>query len=410
MRHLLTTILSVILLSAAFLAYAKYNNGSENNSLSDSQRTSDAVNDHPFYGDTIYRFDGKTLCYYDGAERGNEVSSIYSDAIITCFGLFPIDTCIVYGGGYYKIDGPIIKFAVGVDTMRYDLRHLPDSINPARDILPPGLVEHKYVHTFALSDSSWDCDFKMLAYLPKNHPSWLNTIIAAVMHSDLRGMYFGDWGGGGLLNKYNSHNKKPVILDGINPANMNLEEIGKHFAKVYEKMYRDKCTMDDFGGNGPKYDYYLEVAPAWRSRDGRYVTYRFYSYYYTMGAHGFMEEYYLTFNEKTGKLLGYEEIIGTKAFPDAIKMLEHQLTDKEVRGREFEGTISAAMEAEDPGVCRNELIDELYKGAFYPRPAMTNQGVVFSYQPYVKGPFSDGVLHFVIHYSSLSLRLPVNIL
>ncbi|WP_354667204.1 RsiV family protein, partial [uncultured Duncaniella sp.] len=45
------------------------------------------------------------------------------------------------------------------------------------------------------------------------------------------------------------------------------------------------------------------------------------------------------------------------------------------------------------------MLKEVYDGAYYPRPALTNQGVVFSYQPYEKGSFAEGILHFVIPYS-----------
>lgn len=53
-----------------------------------------------------------------------------------------------------------------------------------------------------------------------------------------------------------------------------------------------------------------------------------------MGAHGFMEEYYLTFNKENGYILVYEEIIGAKAFPDSIKLLEQKLTAKEAQYRD----------------------------------------------------------------------------
>ncbi|WP_368408261.1 RsiV family protein [uncultured Duncaniella sp.] len=42
---------------------------------------------------------------------------------------------------------------------------------------------------------------------------------------------------------------------------------------------------------------------------------------------------------------------------------------------------------------------------YYPRPALTNQGVVFSYQPYEKGSFAEGILHFVIPYSKLDVKI-----
>lgn len=40
------------------------------------------------------------------------------------------------------------------------------------------------------------------------------------------------------------------------------------------------------------------------------------------------------------------------------------------------------------------------EGKYYPRHAITNEGIVFSYQTYEKGANFDGVLHFVQPYKN----------
>lgn len=407
MRHLLTAILAVILLSVAFMVFANNRCDSERNGQTDSQCLVESVSDEQarYYGDTLYQFDGKTVIYDYSSGDDAEVSSLSLGALVTYKDTVPVDTCWVIGNGTYVADGSILKFAIGVDTIRYDMRHLPDSVNPTREILPANTVEHKYAHSFELNDSSWRCDFKFLAYLPENHPTWLNQFIATIMRNDIQALYLDNKGADRILKEYYGIKAKPKKVNGIDAANMTPKEIARHFATVHEQLYRNEFKAEDVDGHGPKYDYMLEISPAWTSADGRYVTYRFYSYYNTMGAHGFMEEYYLTFNEETGNILGYKEIIGTKAMPDAIKMLEQKLTAKEAQYRDMDEPYPAGMDAEQLEANASEIIKEVYQGSYYPRPALTKEGIVFSYQPYEKGAFCDGILHFVIPCSKLKIKI-----
>lgn len=409
MRHLLTAILAVILLSVAFMVFANNRCDSEKDCQTDSQCLPESVSDEQsrYYGDTLYQFDGKTVIYDYSSGDDSEVSSLSLSALVTYKDTIPVDTCWVIGNGTYIADGSILKFAIGVDTIRYDMRHLPDSVNPTREILPANIVEHKYAHSFELTDSSWRCDFKFLAYLPENHPTWLNQFIATIMRNDIQALYLDNKGADRLLKEYYGIKAKLKRVDGINAANMTPKAIARHFATVHEQLYRNEFKAEDVDGHGPKYDYMLEISPAWTSADGRYVTYRFYSYYYTMGAHGFMEEYYLTFNEETGNILGYEEIIGANAIPETIKLLEQKLTAKEAQYRDMDEPYPAGMDAEQLEANASEIIKEVYQGSYYPRPALTKEGIVFSYQPYEKGAFCEGILHFVIPYSRLKAKISI---
>lgn len=224
------------------------------------------------------------------------------------------------------------------------MTNLLDSIYPMLEILPNGTVKHSFSRSFALTDSSWNCDFKFLAYLPDNHPTWLNQFIAVIMRNDIQALYLGNKGVDRILKEYYGITSTPKKVHGINASTMTPKQIAEYFAKEHERLYKDDFNTGEFDGHGPKYDYMMEVTPAWSSSDGRYVTFRFYSYYYTMGMHGFMEEYYLTFNNQTGRLLGYKEIVGDDDFPKAIEILERQLTVKEEIYRDVDETITASLE------------------------------------------------------------------
>lgn len=409
MRHLLSVITLVVFGSIGWAIFAdKCSNHTGETGINDTivqdtvmaidcdESTEANESDFVYYGDTLYQYDGKTVTI-DYSDNDDELTSMSASKIMTYAGTIPVDSCRIIGNGTYFADGSTLKFAIGVDTVRYNMKNLPKSVDPIRKLLPKGVVEHKFSRSFALSDSSWNCDFKFHAFLPKDHPAWLNQFIAVIMRNDIQAMYLDNKGAERILNEYYGIKNKPKKIGGINAATMTPKQIAKHFALEHERLY-----TREFNGlwdnHGPKYDYLLEVAPAWSSSDGRYVTYRFYSYYYTAGMHGYMEEYYLTFDNVSGRLLGYEDIIGKKNFPKAIEVLEKQLTAYRSTWSSNTDTYRAALDGESLEANASEMIKETYNGSYYPRPAITKQGIVFTYQPYEKGAFCDGILHFVQPY------------
>ena len=404
MKHLLTAIISVIFLSIIFITFVNRDHSEKefSSALCDTVTTkSDETSSEKYYGDTLYQYDGLTVVYDYSSENDENISSLSSSRIVTYSDTTPVRICKVIGNGSYVANGSILKFAIGVDTVRYDMESLPDSINPVLEILPGNIVRHSFARSFALTDSSWNCDFKFLAYLPENHPSWLNQFIAVVIRNDIQALYLDNKGADKILKEYYGIKTTLKKVYGIHAANMTPKQIARHFANEHESLYRNEFDIADVEGHGPKYDYMIEVAPAWSSSDCRYVTYRFYTYYYTMGMHGFMEEYYLTFNNQTGQLLGYNDLLGEESFHKAISILEQLLTNKETEFRDVEGVIPASLEREQLEANASEIIKEVYKGAYYPRPALTKQGIVFTYQPYEKGAFCEGILHFVVPFSKL---------
>lgn len=404
MRHLLTAIAAVILLSIAFFMFANNGGNLNHDNQIDTSYKSDTFTESQsrYYGDTLFQYDGKTVIVDYFTEEDQEVSSLSSYLLITYTDTIAIDTCRVIGNGSYVTDGEILKYAIGVDTIRYNMHHLPDSIKPILSLLQSDIIEHRYARGFELNDSSWRCDFKFLAYLPKGHPTWLNQFIATIMRNDIQGLYLDNKGADRILKEYYSIKTTPRKIGGINAFSMSPEQVAVHFSKEHERLYRKDFTEEDFG---PKYDYMMEVAPAWESKDGQYVTYRFYTYYYTMGAHGFMEEYYLTFDNENGRILGYNDIFEANDFKKVLDLLEQEITAQKKEFMNFDGIYPASLEKDELESNASEILKEVYDGSYYPRPAMTRQGIVFSYQPYEKGSFAEGILHFVIPYSKLDIKI-----
>lgn len=408
MRHLLTAILVLAIATMTFVTC--YNKCSSDVNDSNNTATSDTIDNIPeaeqkYCGDTLYQYDGKTIVYDYGFEWEDRPFALSTSAIITYRDTTPIDTCRVIGNGTWIVNGDNLDFAIGVDTVSYPFRKLPKSVDPERDLLSKDIVMHTYHHSFELTDSSRNCDFSFFAYLPKNHPAWIKQIIATVIRNDIQAIFLDNKGSGKILNEYLGIKKKPKKISGINAYSMTPEQIAKHFAKDFEKHYKKEFTIADCDGVGPKYDYMLTVSPAWNSKDGKLVTYRFYSYYYTSGMHGYMEEYYLTFDSESGRMLGWKDIFTDKGFKSAIRILEQMLYDYKKTYTTCEEPYPAHLGKSELEANASETIKEIHDSVYYPRPALTNSGVVFSYQPYEMGAFSEGILHFPIPYKQLSLKI-----
>ena len=404
MRYLLVAIAVAIMATIAVVMLADSSIESVNApAIADTEDSSEESGDSRYYGDTLCSYDGKTVVCDWTEVDDPEMTSLQTPLIITYAGKIPVDSCRVMGCVSFFADGLQMKFAVGIDTVVYNVKNLPDSINPVERLLPQGTVRHHYSRSFSLSDSSWNCDFKFTAYLPEHHPLWLRQFIATIMRNDIQGLYLDNKGADRILKEYYSIKATPRKIGGINSTSMSPEQVAVHFSKEHERLYRKDFTEEDFG---PKYDYMMEVAPAWESKNGQYVTYRFYTYYYTMGAHGFMEEYYLTFDNENGRILGYNDIFGANDFKKVLDLLEQEITAQKKEFMNFDGIYPASLEKDELESNASEILKEVYDGAYYPRPALTNQGIVFSYQPYEKGSFAEGILHFVIPYSKLDVKVP----
>lgn len=361
-----------------------------------------------YYGDTIFQYDGKTVIYDYFYSDDEYVSSRSRSAIITYQDTVPIHTCVVNGEGWWFADGETLKFSIGVDTVYYNFKRLPKAVYPEKRLLPKDVREHSYVHSFALSDSSWDCNFALRAYLPDNSPAWIKQFIATIMNNDIQALFMDNKGAERILKEYYGIKSTPRKLHGLDASQKTPKEIARHFSKEFERLYREEYESPDSDNYVPKYDYSMLVVPAWQSKDSTYITYRFYTYYYTMGLHGLMEEYYLTFNSETGKLLGFNDLFRSQSGEKVINELDTSYSERRRKnGYNVDGVQESWLSEEKLESNAWPIIKEKCDSVYYPRPAMTKKGVVFSYQPYEAGGFAEGIIHILIPYSKIKSALKI---
>ncbi len=350
-----------------------------------------------FYGDTLWETDGKTWVYTSNYDE--EEVEILSKGMITCYeDNAALDSCKVnLATGILTAEGNALKIIYGIDTLSYDISRLPKTLSPMNDLLPAGIRKHEMTHVFKLNDSAMTCKYHFTGYFPEKIPEWIKNYIAAVMYADLKMIFDENGDERDYLKEYKKQCQNPKRYTGINTASATPKEIGKYFAKRFERLYRKDFSKDE--GFGPILEYFMEVTPAWSSEDGKLSTFRFYTYDYAGGAHGMMYEYYLTFDTQTGRILGINDLYDENEFKGAMATLGRKLNRRWAWDDDAVSAYEACLgEVDEEDTPKGIWYDSL-DGYVYPRPALVKDGVVFSYQPYDKGSFADGILHFKLAYN-----------
>lgn len=400
MKYLLPVVLALGILMGVFVkCHRSFASNRETEETQTHAEEMDSGDESYHYYDTLYRYDDKTV-----------VAKYEDEATILTFKKNkPLHECAVKGFGIINTDGATLKMAVGVDTVCYDLKNLPDSIYPEMDLLPQGVRKYSDSYTFSFNDLSRVCEYNFDAFLPDNPPAWIRQFIATVIHNDMQGLFMDNKGSERIIKEYYGIKAKPRVINGLDASQKSPKEIAEHFANEFERLYRKEFDGDE---DAPKYDYSFSIYPAWQSKDGQYVTYRFYTYYYTMGVHGYMEEYYMTFNAETGDLLSFKDFFKPGTEKRVVEEINKRYAEyKNKINKEYgitsDDSYDAGLNYELLESNASLLLKEKVGDLYYPRPAMTNEGVVFTFQPYEAGCFAEGVIHLPVRYSRLKPVLAV---
>lgn len=407
MKHLLTFILLIAFTSAIYMrqhnvkqipiALPRAVSGKE-------VKTDENIR---YYGDTLYQYDGKVIVGQFEFDWEEPSSDYPQRGLITFRDTIPIDTTRVIGYGNWTVKNDTIVFAVGVDTISYPLRNLPDVIDLDRDFTESKFItiKHCYHHSFELSDISDECGMSFTAYLPPNHPEWVNQFISTLVRNDIQAIFLHNKGSERIFNEYFGIIKEPIKIIGLDTYGMSPEEIARYYSVEFESQYRKEFNTFENLAFTPRYVYSFSMAPAWISPDGKLITYRFFNYCHTSGIHGYMEEYYLTFDNETGRLFGRKDFFNDAGFNLAINLLEKEISFRSSDYPGLDAPYPSQLEKSELSANASEIIKEIKDGEYYPRPALTDKGMVFSYQPYEKAAFCDGIRHYTIPYKNLMMKI-----
>lgn len=125
----------------------------------------------------------------------------------------------------------------------------------------------------------------------------------------------------------------------------------------------------------------------------RFVTYQECTFDYSGGAHGYYTEKLLSFDHVNNQEIdnsylfkpGYEEELMDMLVEEARNSPNYEVPESNIRA----------------GVANLDDEGNPIGGYTFPRPGLSEEGVVFSFQPYEISCFADGTFHFVIPYERL---------
>lgn len=422
MRHLLSAIIGFIAFACAFMGWSQYRN-SHPKTANDSDTTSvsrdslslistlnrESEEKEVYWGDTIWHSGDSVLCVdHCIDEDPKDPASVEYTYLVMIKDSVPLDTCIIEEGFTdIKVDIDDLVIVLGIDSLRYDVRNLPKRLKPVLSTLGvDNCKHHKFAINYSATNSDWKiCNTYLEAYLPQQIPSWTKQVLDILVKYYVCGDEVPDNKVESLLPRYRRR-----LANKSSQAKQSPEQIMSRHANNFKRAYMKQWGPDSVEYDGPKCDRVFRMNPVWRSSDGQYITYRIYNYSYDNGAHGGMAEYYLTFNQKTGKLLGIRDLVNVNKIPQVYAAISDRITEhthKWSGNYDSDWRQVAEYEYDNKDIKRETFRLERINGKVYPRPALTRQGLVVSYQPYEKGCFAEGILHFVVPYDQLKNSLKI---
>ena len=125
----------------------------------------------------------------------------------------------------------------------------------------------------------------------------------------------------------------------------------------------------------------------------RFVTFLQYTHDYYGGAHGYYTERLISFDPIHGEEIDYQYLFKDNCMENIIALLKEEAC-KSPNYQEWNPNIDEFVCVKD----ENDMHTGLYR---LPNPGLSNEGVVFSFQPYEISCFAAGTFHFNIPYERL---------
>lgn len=203
--------------------------------------------------------------------------------------------------------------------------------------------------------------------------------------------------------------KGTLDLDATNESSWKLNTLEKmleaKWSAVKATYQKEQNEIEDFcKNNGQEYmptsfSYRTNVTPVWRWSNKGITTYSIEDECYRGGAHGMLYHYYFSINTKEDRLMGLTDIFKPEALNEVFKLVGEKLKTSAQAAQDQEtwpaiAEVVPAPSADDYSVRTQQM--EQYQGKWYPRPAVTECGIVFTYPPYIKNCYAAGTINIVL--------------
>ena len=177
----------------------------------------------------------------------------------------------------------------------------------------------------------------------------------------------------------------------------------KSLEKIAELRWKDakESYQEDVKTAGVPFNHYYRTAiqPAWKSNAcGGVTTYSVEDEAFTGGAHGMSWQYCLSLRDSDGALIGLTDLFREDCLPKVFELIGEKLAARPGASNNTD-VWQPVAEIQQPSaedyLNRAGGVEE-YGGKFYPRPAVTSCGVLFSYQRYEKDCYAAGAIHILL--------------
>ena len=247
-------------------------------------------------------------------------------------------------------------------------------------------VENKYPHFFERCEATSPCNFRacdtnnfgcelMVDYPTEEGDAWdvvRDWIVDFIdMFTNMDAIYFDDV----FMETNIDQTQLPTaVLKRNNPAAFVLQDktVGQDVLDHYRDVYMRQVYYlknEDFGY--PLCYLRAFITPRYLTDD--YLTLFVSTDFFAYGAHDYPAERYVTFDMKNHRMVNSDNLF-KKGKQDQVREILEQV-----------------LEEDDRYLGKNPM----------PQPALMPQGVVFSFQPYQIGTYSEGLFHYVIPYQKL---------
>lgn len=332
-----------------------------------------------YYGDSITTINGTTyyIGYDDEDETGKDSATAY---ILAMNGHDTVAKCDIYGTFSHceaTSDGNLL-LTYGAEETKIATNPMPARVKMLEPALPDNYRHLSFKQQLQLADSNVESlNMQADIYLPEGYEAAANAIL-------LKGME-GIWADCGKI-------KPADDTEGL------LNEAWNAYKKEYRSLFKNEDEMEHYSFN-------FNLRPTWQDKAKGLMTLRLYSDGYFGGAHGMYFMAYTTVSKQTQQAQGFQDIFKPEATQAVIALLDKKVDAWKAKyGFSDMGTKGSALDSEpSKGDFRTTTGNvEQIGGKFYPRPALTQRGVVFTYFPYEIGPYASGAAHIVLTYDELS--------
>ena len=346
---------------------------------SDSDMVDDSTMMVDYYGDSITTIGGITyyLGFDDEDETGKDSATAY---IIAMNGRDTVGKADIYGrfSKCEATESGTLKLLYGAEETDVPINPLPAKIVMKEPALPDNYRHLSFEQQLQQADTNVESlNVQADIYLPQGYETATNALL-------LKGMK-GIWPDCGGI-------KPSDDTEGL------LNAAWSAYKKEYRSLFKNEDEMEHYTFN-------FNLRPTWQDKAKGLMTLRLYSDGYYGGAHGMYYMFYTTVSKASQQALGFQDIFKPEAQQAVIALLNKKVDAWKAKyGFSDMGTKGAALDSEPTkGDFRTTTGNfEQIGGKFYPRPALTQRGVVFTYFPYEIGPYASGAAHIVLTYDELS--------